>query len=240
MTITQTLQEAGAAGRDDVDSAKQEAREAEQLLAALEERVRGGDPGVKPAELRDARELVGFARLRVEAAERRAAQRATEARHALYADLGAEARALDVGDGTAITGAFTDALAALRRLWDVAEQRSTTLRDIAGRASALVQLADEHGERDVLRAAGVHNGGPAGIGGPATIAVIDEAGQGHRTTDAQPRHIVAAALARAFAHVGAAGQVDPAASLAAATRVFPELATAAPVAEQDQGVTADE
>lgn len=234
---TMTMQEAQEAGRADVDAAQQEVREAEQLLTALEERVRAGDPGVKPRELRDAREVVDFARLRVEAAERRAEKQRTQARHALYEQLGTEARALDLDDA-AITDAFTDALSALHRLWQVAHRRSTVLRDVAGRASTVVALADQHGERDVLRTAGVHNGNSASMNGPASIAVIDPDGQGHRLTNVPPHHVVAAALARIFTHVGESQSVEPEPSLKVATRIFPGLAAAAPV--DDQGVTGAE
>lgn len=237
---TMTLPEADAAGRADVDAAQQEVREAEQLLTALEERVRAGDPGVKPRELRDAREVVDFARLRVEAAERRAEKQRTQARHALYEQLGADARALDLGDDAAITDAFTEALSALHRLWQVAGRRSTVLRDVAGRAASVVTLADQHGERDVLRAAGVHNGNGASMNGPASIAVIDEHGQGRWLTDVLPHHLVSAALARTFAHVGETRPVEPEPSLKTAARVFPALAAAAPGDDQDQDVTADE
>lgn len=254
MTITDVQRQAAQTGRADIDTAQQETQEAEQLLAALEERVRAGDPGVKPTELRDARELVGFSRLRVEAAERRAAQLATEARHKLYATLGAEARALDLGDDDTITDAFTDALAALRRLWDVAEERSTKLRDMSQRAEHLVHLAEQHGERDILRAAGIHNGG--GLG-DANLTLIPTDGTACRLTDVRSHHVVSAALARTFeaeterrrAEAGPNGivgtewePVDVRVSLGNAVRVFPDLGTAtvAPVDDQDQAVTADE
>ncbi|MEU3277295.1 hypothetical protein [Streptomyces antibioticus] len=59
-----------------IEQAEQEAAEAEQLLAALEERVRDGDEHVTAQQLADARELGRFATLRAEAA-RRKAERAT-------------------------------------------------------------------------------------------------------------------------------------------------------------------
>jgi hypothetical protein len=52
--------------------AEQEAAEAEQLLDALEERVRAGDDTVTPTQVEEARGLRRFAQLRREAAQRKA------------------------------------------------------------------------------------------------------------------------------------------------------------------------
>lgn len=62
----------------DLATARQEAAEAEQLVAALEERVRDGDAKVKPAQLAEQRELARFAALRVEAAHRKVQRTAEE------------------------------------------------------------------------------------------------------------------------------------------------------------------
>ncbi|QRX90852.1 hypothetical protein [Streptomyces noursei] len=61
-----------------VEQAEQEAAEAEQLLAALEERDRDGDKQVTAQRFTDARELGRFAKLHAEAARRKAV-RAAEA-----------------------------------------------------------------------------------------------------------------------------------------------------------------
>ncbi|GHA19696.1 hypothetical protein ACFOOM_10075 [Streptomyces echinoruber] len=62
-----------------VEQAEQEAAKAEQLLAALEERVRDGDEQVTAQQLADARELGRFAKLRAEAARRKAERAAAQA-----------------------------------------------------------------------------------------------------------------------------------------------------------------
>ncbi|MFE5827535.1 hypothetical protein ACFQ7B_38075 [Streptomyces erythrochromogenes] len=63
---------------DEVTSAEQEAAEAEQLLDALEEAVRDGNPEVTPQQLAEQRELGRFARLRAEAARRKADRAAAD------------------------------------------------------------------------------------------------------------------------------------------------------------------
>ncbi|MGW7706327.1 hypothetical protein [Streptomyces sp. NPDC054771] len=57
---------------DPVEQAATEAAEADALLAALEERVRDGDDTVTPDQLASTRELGRFAKLRAEAARRKA------------------------------------------------------------------------------------------------------------------------------------------------------------------------
>lgn len=76
-----------------VDEAEEEAREAGALAEALEERVRDGDDTVSPDQVAKARELAGFARLRVEAARRRADKAKQEAVSQQVSEVGAEARA---------------------------------------------------------------------------------------------------------------------------------------------------
>ncbi|MGI5182234.1 hypothetical protein ACQEVZ_38670 [Dactylosporangium sp. CA-152071] len=216
---------AAAAGRKQIETAEEDHRQTAAFLAALEERVRAGDPDIKPAELRDAQDLVGYAALRVDAAKRNAEQLETGARHALYATLGAEARTLDLTEDPAILDAFTEAVAALRRVATRAGQRSTKIRDLARRAIATVDLADQHGEREQLRAAGLHNAGHDGAG-QAVVTVIDQDGAGRFLTDVQAHHIVAAALASAgLPDTAASDTVNPAASLTIAARVLPALAT---------------
>lgn len=61
-----------------VSQAEQEAAEADALVAALEERVRDGDDTVTPQQITEQRELGRFAKLRAEAA-RRKAERAAQA-----------------------------------------------------------------------------------------------------------------------------------------------------------------
>lgn len=78
MTTTTTA-DRPEAGAEIVGQAEQEATEAEQLLAALEERARDGDEHVTAQQLTDARELGRFATLRAEAARRKADRAAAHA-----------------------------------------------------------------------------------------------------------------------------------------------------------------
>ena len=70
MTTTRT---APADPAGDLAAAQREADEAARLAAALEERVRDGDDSVTAGEVDEAHKLSRFARLRREAAERKAA-----------------------------------------------------------------------------------------------------------------------------------------------------------------------
>lgn len=192
-TATKSRMAAAAAGRKEIEAAEQEHRQAAELLAALKERVRAGDPGVKPAELRDAQGLVDYAALRVDAAKRRAEQLETDARHQLYAEIGAEARAMDLGDDQVIGEVFAAALAAVHRLYAIAEQRAEQLAVVVGKAAAVVEEADRHGERDLLRAAGVHNVGQD------DIVIKHEDGTASHVTAVRPHLLPAAVIGRLFA-----------------------------------------
>jgi hypothetical protein len=79
---------------DEVTAAEQEAAEAEQLLDALEERVRDGDEEITPQQLANARELGRFARLRAEAARRKAERAAAKRAEQQRAEQIAAARKL--------------------------------------------------------------------------------------------------------------------------------------------------
>lgn len=215
--------------RPEVRTAKVELTQAQQLLDALEERVRNGDPGVQPAELADAGQVVGFARLRVDAARRAAKRREHEERAAEYREAAALARAVDTAADQVVVDAFTDAVTALARLWGAADARSRQVRSVASRAANAVETADRYGERDELRAAGIHNAGSAGAFGDATVTVIPRAGDGYRVTDVAPNNVLAAALGRAAQVTGAyLSEAAPEAALTSAARVFPDVATATP------------
>lgn len=102
-----------------VAAAEQEAAAAEQQLAALEERVREGDDAVTAAHLTEQREASRFARLRVEAARRKAErhQAAERARQHAAARAQVHAEAADnLGNADALTAkldAFEQAAAAV-------------------------------------------------------------------------------------------------------------------------------
>lgn len=229
ITAVQSRQAAHAAGQQEIADAEREHREATDLLAALQERVRASDPDVRPAELAEARELVEYARLRVDAAKRRAAQLAAEARHALYVEAGAVARALDLADAP-VVDAFTAALAAVRHLYRVADDRTRDLLAIAGQADAALAEAKAHNERPALRAAGVHNADPR------NVTVIHADGTAGRIGDVPAHELAFAVLARLFTEQArAVGPYVPWAGedaaraeqgLRLAVAEFPALATA--------------
>ena len=195
LSTAQSKAQAHAAGGEDIRAAEQDHREAQAYLTALEERVRANDTGVHPKELREARDLVRYAELRIEAAKRRAAQYATEARHALYTSLAAEAALIDDLDDEQITEAFGVALTALRQLYDLAEARSVKVRDLALRADPVVDEAKRHNELSLLRAAGIWS-----VGGPSVgqlglrLTPIDGVGRG--VADVYAWQVAAAVLGR--------------------------------------------
>lgn len=155
---------------DPVADARREAAEAEQLLTALEERVRAGDESVTPAELATARELTRFATLRQEAARRKAEQLAAEARHAAYADLAVQADALaSYADQHTdpLVQAYADVIAAQRKLWALGIQRSQRLRALFDQARHLAAIAKDHDELGML------NVQPASSFGVVSVATVD-------------------------------------------------------------------
>lgn len=86
MTATTSAQDP----REIVRQAQEEADEAEQLVVALEERVRGGDEAVTSEEVEKARGLARFAHMRIEGAAKKAARLAAEAEAARRASIVAE------------------------------------------------------------------------------------------------------------------------------------------------------
>ncbi|MFP8882616.1 hypothetical protein [Streptomyces mangrovi] len=109
----------------EVAAAEAEAREAGELLAALEEKVRDGDDKVTPAQLAEQRELSRFAKLRAEAARRKAAKAKEDARLR-------ELRAL----ADEIRGADPDR----QQLGDAVDRLENALRDV-------VALAEGHNQQ---------------------------------------------------------------------------------------------
>jgi len=108
---------AGAVAAE-VAQAEQEADEASALVAALEERIRSGDDTVTAAELDDAHKLSRFARLRRDAAHRKAAAaRAAQVanartRHADQIKAAVNSGALDVRPVANAYAAMRDAVTA--------------------------------------------------------------------------------------------------------------------------------
>jgi hypothetical protein len=198
-----------AEAQAEIDQAEAEAREAAELVDALAERVKAGDPDVSPGQLGEQRQLAEFAALRVEAARRSAEAKRAKARHVAYRDLVAEVvRFPDVD--TAVVDAFGEALEAARKLWDAAAGRSAALRDLGTRAGALVAEARERDELGMLRV----EGGAGVLGADARyLGFIDPAGTARRVHDVHPAEMVGLVLRRLFnedaANSRAAGGLYP-------------------------------
>ncbi|MGW9031008.1 hypothetical protein ACWGQ5_44530 [Streptomyces sp. NPDC055722] len=127
--------------RQALAAALAEKTEAEQLAAALAEKIRNGDDTGKPADLATARDLAEFADLRITAAERKLNQ-ATEAdRHQRAEEVAAEVRALveqeDSAELAAKMRAAVDALADLYAATAARRQR------IIGMAERVRRIGDE-------------------------------------------------------------------------------------------------
>lgn len=70
-----------------IAEADEQILEADKLAADLEAAARAGDESITIDQLEDAKRRTGWARIRREAAEKKAAQRAEELRHEQYANL---------------------------------------------------------------------------------------------------------------------------------------------------------
>ncbi|MFK0296707.1 hypothetical protein ACIQU6_40405 [Streptomyces sp. NPDC090442] len=117
----------------EIKQAEQEVAEAEQLLAALEERVRDGDEQVTAQQLTDARELGTFAKLRAEAARRKAERAAAKAAETERARITADAVALaeQTADPAHVATAYQQARAALATLIDAVHTHDDALAEAA-------------------------------------------------------------------------------------------------------------
>ncbi len=115
-----------------INDAQAAEQEAAATVATLEERVRDGDITITPAELEDARGLSRFARLRKEAAERKAEKARQAAAEQRRTEVVTAARAAlaehSIDD---LTGRYRAARDALRVLIEGIEQRNTTIRDVS-------------------------------------------------------------------------------------------------------------
>ncbi|MFG2671162.1 hypothetical protein [Streptomyces sp. NPDC048445] len=118
---------------DAVEQAAAEATEADALLAALEERVRDGDDTVTPDQLTSTRELGRFAKLRAEAARRKADRAAAAAAETERAGIVAQAAALvsEDGDPGKVAAAYAAARAAVEQLLTVTATHDDAVREAA-------------------------------------------------------------------------------------------------------------
>jgi hypothetical protein len=117
----------------EVAQAEAEAREADNLLAALEEKVRDGDDDITPAALAEQRELSRFAKLRAEAARRKATRTAAAAEEKRRQKLTREAVALVDGpaDPRKVVEAYATARTALAALLDTTQAHDSAMHQAA-------------------------------------------------------------------------------------------------------------
>jgi hypothetical protein len=120
-----------------IADAEQEEREAAELVATLEEKVRDGDEAVTFEEVDKARGLLSFVRLRQEAARRKAAKAQEAARLAACEALNAEITELVKGDGQRFSEMLKTAVDALRAFHDSVEERNDKVREFRKRAEDL-------------------------------------------------------------------------------------------------------
>lgn len=131
-------------------TAAAELAEARALLDTMTERVRDGDLDVSPEQLATQRELIAFAELRVEAAQRKETRIRAEERTALAGAAREAAEQLLTGPSTdEIAAAAREAVTALARLAGLVYGRNERIAEIG---STLVQLDDD------LKAAGETTG----------------------------------------------------------------------------------
>ncbi|MFH8343768.1 hypothetical protein [Streptomyces sp. NPDC018045] len=137
MTAATTTDQPGTGA---AEQAEQEASEAEQLLAALEERVRDGDEQVTAQQLADARELGRFAKLRAEAARRKAERAAQAAADKARADRLAEAAAMTAPggalDATTLAASYATARDAVRAFVTASETYNAAIKEATGLLAA--------------------------------------------------------------------------------------------------------
>lgn len=135
--MSETL--AGRRRREDdtVAAAETEVAEAERLVATLEERVREGDEDVTPEEIATAREMGRFARLRAEAAARKARKTKEAARLAACEDLRHEIEQYATGTGTELAGLLQAAQDAVTAFVHAVDSRNVQVQTWNDRIRAL-------------------------------------------------------------------------------------------------------
>lgn len=134
-----TAEEAELTPAEVIAQADSEFREAEQLATELENRVRDGDESVGYEQVERARGLMGFARLRREAAERKAARLEAQAAQAVrQAVVDAHLPALQAFDSAKVEKLRADAE---RKL----EEAANMIAERNGHIAALAELAEGPG-----------------------------------------------------------------------------------------------
>ncbi|MGW3352571.1 hypothetical protein ACWDA3_55560 [Nonomuraea rubra] len=129
---------------DEIGQAEREAADADQLVAALEERVREGDESVTPEQIAAQRELGKFARLRAEGARRKAEKARRAVREQAMAELADEMRAAG-RDEEQLVAAIDTFESALRALGEAVAGHNQRVVEWRKRMQALDIPHDGHG-----------------------------------------------------------------------------------------------
>lgn len=192
----------------DLTTAQTELAEARTALETLTEQVRDGDQDVTPQQLAAQRELIAFAELRVEAAERTEARYREDERAALAAAAKQATEQLITGSGmdeiAAATKAAADAIAALSALAyarneKIAEIGTSLARLDTDIATATDGPRDEGpwasrrygvwGDRTAVAVPGVGVAPRLDVGVLAAAAVVAGLGTSPEGREAQTRHV---------------------------------------------------
>lgn len=165
---------------DPITTADNEATEAARLVEELEEQVRNGDTTITPDQIEQQRGLSRFARLRAEAARRKAERDQAKQRrndiNAVVADIDAH-----TDDTARLVELRHQAEAAVEAFVTACEERNQWVRSTAGRLRTLDVPAQNQGEPDP---SGV--GWTAGSGGAVVITPngrINEVKTGRHVAD---------------------------------------------------------
>ncbi|MFD5218048.1 hypothetical protein ACFWMH_10345 [Streptomyces tendae] len=144
-------------------AAEAEAEAAEQRAAELRAAVENGDTTVTPAALAEAEQVGVFARLRIKAAEKRAAAQAEADRHKRAEAVADEAAALAEQDDTEdLAVKMRTAVDALAALYATAADRHDRIKEMAGRVDVIRREAEQAGIPDTRARYGIGRGGYAG------------------------------------------------------------------------------
>ncbi|MEV0912694.1 hypothetical protein AB0I93_00080 [Streptomyces sp. NPDC049967] len=181
-----------------VREAEAAAQAAEQAAANLRAAVENGDATVTPAALAEAEQTSVFARLRIKAAAKHAAEQAEADRHARALAVKAEVRQLaETDDSAVIAAAMRAAADALAHLRAVAEQRQDRFTEGRERAEAVLTEAESAGL--TVEEARVRYGflvrGDSAPGGRAVVSLSPDHVAVH---EIRPAHAIAAVVALAI------------------------------------------
>ncbi|MGC5007451.1 hypothetical protein [Streptomyces sp. DT203] len=194
---TPTTEQARAA----LATAEAEKTEAEELAAALADKVRAGDDTVKPKDITAARELAEFADLRITAARRKLAAAEEADRHARAEAVAADVRALvEDDDPDDIAAKVTAAVDAIKAVYAVTEARRLRVLEMAGRVRSLaneLEVAGFHPVTELRKryaigadhdSVAIHNPEPLGtVGVTPALAVAAAVGMAVRDSGEQAK-----------------------------------------------------